>query len=175
MVDTNDMLHTDKLKALATGLSNSIGNPLCPGLKLRCRKLTLCNLYRYRDITQQPMPSTIQPYISETTEFCRKMHAEVLYNILKRKSVAGFSRTAQCCARTELIRVVLLRISVCALGLGLPEDELVKRHTYEGHDASWFRYMAYYDEYDEEEEKATKGLWCVLIKPAGYHIGLIWK
>ncbi|WWC66202.1 uncharacterized protein I206_100103 [Kwoniella pini CBS 10737] len=84
-----------------------------------------------REMTDQPMPSIINPYKSEVKNFCEKVHKDVLYKVYQ----------------------------LFALALELPINTFVNFHKYEEKDDSWFRYMAYYDEFSPEDEEKVGGVW----------------
>lgn len=42
-----------------------------------------------RDMEDQEMPSTLEPFRSEVKLFCDKVHGEVLYNIYRREQYPG--------------------------------------------------------------------------------------
>ncbi|WWC58799.1 uncharacterized protein I303_101343 [Kwoniella dejecticola CBS 10117] len=84
-----------------------------------------------RDMSDQPMPSTIKPFQAEVKSFCERVHKDVLYKVYQ----------------------------LFALALKLPIDTFVNFHKYEEKDDSWFRYMAYYDEFSPEDEEKVGGVW----------------
>ncbi|WWC58131.1 uncharacterized protein I303_100666 [Kwoniella dejecticola CBS 10117] len=84
-----------------------------------------------RDMEDQSMPLTIKPYIPEVKSFCERVHKDVLYKVYQ----------------------------LFALALKLPINTFVDFHTYEEKDDSWFRYMAYYDEFDPEDADKVGGVW----------------
>ncbi|WRT64439.1 uncharacterized protein IL334_001371 [Kwoniella shivajii] len=84
-----------------------------------------------RDMEDQPMPSTIKPYVPEVKSFCERVHTDVLYKVYR----------------------------LFAIALELPIETFVQMHKYEEKDDSWFRYMAYYDEYSKEDEAKVGKVW----------------
>ncbi|OCF41964.1 hypothetical protein I317_04266 [Kwoniella heveanensis CBS 569] len=84
-----------------------------------------------RDMEDQPMPSTILPYVPEVKSFCERVHKDVLYKVYQ----------------------------LFALALKLPINTFVDFHKYEEKDDSWFRYMAYYDEFKPEDEAKVGSVW----------------
>jgi len=66
-----------------------------------------------RNVESKPHPEAIQPFIPEIQEFVRHNHIDVLY---------------------EVQRLV-------ALGLELPEDTLVKLHSYKDKNNAYCRFM----------------------------------
>jgi len=45
-----------------------------------------------RDMEDQEMPSTLEPFRSEVKSFCDTVHGEVLYNIYRREQYPGTGR-----------------------------------------------------------------------------------
>ncbi|WWC86470.1 uncharacterized protein L201_001347 [Kwoniella dendrophila CBS 6074] len=84
-----------------------------------------------REMEDQPIPSTLKPFEKETKSFCEKIHKDVLYKVYQ----------------------------LFALALELPINTFVDFHKYEEHDDSWFRYMAYYDEFSPEDEEKVGHVW----------------
>ncbi|CAK7222010.1 hypothetical protein SBRCBS47491_004722 [Sporothrix bragantina] len=84
-----------------------------------------------RDLSQRTHPSTFEPYREETDALCRYVHTVVLYRLL----------------------------TLFAISLDLPEDFFVNKHRYEVKDDSWFRYMMYFHDHNEEDMQKTQGVW----------------
>lgn len=92
------------------------------------------NFNVYRDMTLRGQPRSMKPFEPEIQKFIDTTHKGILYKLLHLFGIA-------------------LKLD--------DEDLLVKMHSYEGHDETWLRYMKYYDDYNNEEKKSTKGLWLV--------------
>ena len=90
------------------------------------------NFNIYRDMLLREQPQSMEPYKQEIQGFIEYTHKEILFKLLR----------------------------LFAMALKLEDvDFFVKLHDYEKHDETWLRYMEYFDEYNEEEKKETKGLW----------------
>ncbi|KAH6995424.1 Clavaminate synthase-like protein [Ilyonectria destructans] len=84
-----------------------------------------------RDLSLREHPSTLQPFIPEVQELGDYLHKTVLYRIL----------------------------TLFALSLELPENFFIDKHNYETFDESWFRYMMYFHDHNQEDMKKTGGVW----------------
>ncbi|KAJ7611250.1 hypothetical protein FB45DRAFT_804045 [Roridomyces roridus] len=83
-----------------------------------------------RHVRQRAHPEALRPYLREVEAFARHNHFNVLYPILR----------------------------LMAIGLELPEEELVKQHKFEAAGESSVRFMKYYPR-SEDEEQRTKKVW----------------
>ncbi|KAJ7118451.1 Clavaminate synthase-like protein [Mycena crocata] len=83
-----------------------------------------------RDVTKRQHPEPLRPFLDEIEAFARHTHFNVLYPVLR----------------------------LLALGLELPEDELVKLHGFSSVGETYVRFMKYYPRSQEEELK-TKNVW----------------
>lgn len=84
-----------------------------------------------RDLGRREHPLTFQPFIPEVQELNDYVHKVILYRIL----------------------------TLFAISLDLPENFFTTRHKYETFDESWFRYMMYFHDHDEEDMQKTGGVW----------------
>ncbi|BCS17196.1 uncharacterized protein APUU_10024A [Aspergillus puulaauensis] len=90
------------------------------------------NFNAYRDLTLREQPKALEPYRPEIQKFIDDCHKSILHKILHLFGIA----------------------------LKLDDEEyFVKAFDYKKHDESWLRYMEYYDDYTDEERKATGGQW----------------
>ncbi|WVF65611.1 hypothetical protein IAT40_000341 [Kwoniella sp. CBS 6097] len=96
------------------------------------------------------MPTTIKPYLSEVKSFCERVHKDVLYKVYQCEWERLPKETRAC---------VDVLDKVFALALKLPINTFVDFHKYEEKDDSWFRYMAYYDEFNPEDEAKVGSVW----------------
>ena len=77
-----------------------------------------------RDMETQRFPSTMQPFLPETKEFCRKTHEDVMFKVLRCRF-----HTAVACSS----------VPVFALALQIPSETFVDMHRYAEKDDAWFR------------------------------------
>ncbi|KAJ5607367.1 hypothetical protein N7537_003986 [Penicillium hordei] len=85
----------------------------------------------YRDMKSQEFPKAMENFLPEVGKFSDTVHKDVLYKLYR----------------------------LFALSLELPSETFVDKHRFELHDESWFRYMAYYDEFSPDEEAKLGGVW----------------
>ncbi|KAJ7507034.1 Clavaminate synthase-like protein [Mycena galericulata] len=83
-----------------------------------------------RDVTKRQHPEAVRPLLGEIEAFARHTHFNVLHPILR----------------------------LLALGLELPEDELVNLHGFSSVGETYVRFMKYYPR-SEDEERKTKNVW----------------
>ncbi|KAJ7059259.1 Clavaminate synthase-like protein [Mycena amicta] len=83
-----------------------------------------------RDVTKRGHPAPVRPFLPEIEAFARYSHMNVLHPVLR----------------------------LLALGLELPEDELVNIHGFDSVGETYVRFMKYYPRTQEEENK-TNNVW----------------
>lgn len=82
------------------------------------------------DVMSHEHPKALRPFLPEIAAFSEHNHFNILHPILK----------------------------LIALGLELPEDELLPLHDFKGRNATWVRFMKYYPHSETDSAKA-KNLW----------------
>ncbi|KAF8551423.1 Clavaminate synthase-like protein [Imleria badia] len=82
------------------------------------------------NVTERPHPQALRPFMPELDAFARHNFFNILHPILR----------------------------LIALGLELPEETLVEKHTFKGQSKTLMTFMKYYRRTEEEEEK-SKNVW----------------
>ncbi|KAF7305253.1 Flavonol synthase/flavanone 3-hydroxylase [Mycena chlorophos] len=83
-----------------------------------------------RDVTKREHPLAVRPFLPEIEAFAKHTHFNILHPVLR----------------------------LLALGLELPEDELIKIHGFDAVGETYVRFMKYYPRTQDEEAK-TNNVW----------------